>query len=295
MHLDSAIRLYVLSEVSGRLLSVLIAIWLITLLLVAGLFIPNIWLHLDRFFYESTLNVCLFVAPESFWTQWIPRLTEHGAFCAFLIINAMSTPRDGIAYTGATFSMLLATLLSMQLGGPLFIAYSAYTIGLYLTMASSRFLLSLKSSQSSLLTLSELNEIRHRRASARDGDYDEEGDGDVVGPRFLQKRRRATSSIQGSMMTTTNDDMAYEMQRIRKQYGMRGDRGEGEEGEGEGPAVSTRLAFIRTRPWWSLGKEYYMTSNEMVVSIDRTGEKEGDEEGTVESGQTVTNDPINAA
>ncbi|KAG9057438.1 hypothetical protein FS842_006686 [Serendipita sp. 407] len=257
------------------MLFVLIGIWFITLLLVAALFIPNIWLHLDRLFYEPTLNVCLFIAPETFWTQWIPRVTEHGAFCVFLIVNAMSTPRtsqnsmlailyrDGIAFTGATFMMLLATLLSMRLGGPIYIAYSAYTIGLYLTMATSRFLLSLKTSQSNVLSLSNFRSRRSQNFMGKD----------EIAQR-IQDRRRA-SSFHGSMNTTTTE---YEMQRIPAH-------------NQDQPEITTRKTLIRTRPWWLPGKGHYALTNETVVSVDRTDWK-GDDEETIESG-TVSGDNHN--
>ncbi|KAG8780931.1 hypothetical protein FRC16_002969 [Serendipita sp. 398] len=171
--------------------------------------------------------------------------------------------RDGIAFTGATFMMLLATLLSMRLGGPIYIAYSAYTIGLYLTMATSRFLLSLKTSQSNVLSLSNFRSRRSQNFMGKD----------EIAQR-IQDRRRA-SSFHGSMNTTTTE---YEMQRIPAH-------------NQDQPEITTRKTLIRTRPWWLPGKGHYALTNETVVSVDRTDWK-GDDEETIESG-TVSGDNHN--
>jgi hypothetical protein len=96
--------------------------------------------------YLRKTNICAWKLTPTMWTQWLPKVVDHGLFCIFLFFNAMSTPRlviftsrntvahwvhsssqtamlailyrDGILYYSFTFIILLMTLLVSRLMVP---------------------------------------------------------------------------------------------------------------------------------------------------------------------------------
>ncbi|PVF97577.1 hypothetical protein CPB86DRAFT_420276 [Serendipita vermifera] len=153
------LRLYSMYRLSHRTLFIMVGFWLLMILASSGLMIPNIWMHLDSIRYIRKLNICVWKLQPTMWTQWLPKVIDHGLFCLFLFFNAMSTPRssqtpmlailyrDGILYYSFTFIILLMTLLSWRFASPIYIGLTAFTTGVIVTMATSRLLLNIKKSE----------------------------------------------------------------------------------------------------------------------------------------------------
>ncbi|PVF97615.1 hypothetical protein CPB86DRAFT_734388 [Serendipita vermifera] len=159
-----AIRLYAMYELTARTLYFLIGLWIVVMVAALLLLIPSLWLHLDDLWYEPSSNICIFIAPPRIWTQLIPRAFEHGFLCAFLIINAMSTPRgsqsqflaiiyrDGILYYMFTFAVLFTTMMLWYPGDMRYFSITAFMMVPLLTLASSRLLLHMKTAQTRFST-----------------------------------------------------------------------------------------------------------------------------------------------
>lgn len=291
------IRLYAVYELSNRAFYSLLTYWLLTFLVFTALTIPNLWARLDKLRYVRSVNVCTFKVGPTFWTILLPTVLEHGLLCLFLVHNAMSTPRSsrsamlatiykgGILYHAFTFCVLLVTLLLWRFKGSTVIGSTSFTVGLFLTMATSRLLLNLKDAEfkhqsvpvggamqpnsafvqkdraltrKKLMAMAASNDFNHDPASSHA--YDEAGgpmkmrtlsDLDDISLSHAHHAHNLSNSTNASSSTTRRSIWIEQM-------------------------------YIKQRAWWLLSCEYVPTETRIFISRTHESDEESILEGARE-------------
>lgn len=247
------LRLYSLYELSHRAFYGILVFWSIMLMSAAALLITNFWLDLNKLVYSRSLNICVADLQEKLWTQWLPSLADHGFLAAFLTINAMSTPRpaqtrilaviyrDGILYNVFAVIVLLATILIWRFTGPVYSVLALFSPGIFLAMASSHFLLSMKTCDSiqqisnsqpppTSYRMSPLN-FKHM---AHDSYYRDDVTSDSV----------CSTSNGGHVTSGTSENM-----------------------HGDGRSVRMQTTFLKKRAWWLFGATYERVVTDTLIEV----------------------------
>lgn len=296
--LVTVMRLYTLFEVSHRTLYILLVLWLATFMAAAALLIPNVWGPIEQIIYIKSLNFCSISAlsSPSAWTLWIPRATEHGLLFVFLIVNAMGTPRksqtnvvavlyrQGIVYNAMTFILFLGILLFWRYGNRLYIPLTAYSIGLILTLVTSRFFLAINAPTVSSLRYSHARTPFKQDVDPRDGapfTYPSSTVGDWIRSRisppgnFRQNYNRDPGNFPSNLPpppSPTATTRTYEPSEMARTISI-DEIDAASQTTREAHMVSVHWTFIRRRAWWLVGDQYHVSTENLSGTIE--GERIG--------------------
>ncbi|KAG8855772.1 hypothetical protein FRB91_001717 [Serendipita sp. 411] len=283
------IRLYAVYELSSRTFFLFLFYWFFTLLAFGGLTIPALWNRLDRMRYNPAFNVCIFKFSPTFWTILLPVVIEHGILFIFLIKNAMNTPkscqsaalatvyRGGVLFYGFTFSILLSAMITWRFFGSL--SSTAFTVGLFLTMATTRLLLHIKpprkrtgpssGSRSQMdigpgvdhsgiigdnaLPFTFTSKLSEPPVAYRISDSTRTVPRSGIVQRFVEERNHSPSSSISSFSSSSKNNQFRILNLGRR-------------------SVQVEQTLIRQRAWWLFGTEYVPVETRVI--IDRQYEEE---------------------
>ncbi|CCA76505.1 hypothetical protein PIIN_10498 [Serendipita indica DSM 11827] len=152
------LRLHAVWQASRRTLYLLMGVWIAGTSASIAMLIEVFYKNKRLIYYEDRANVCFTLVPNV-WKLWLPDIVMHAFLVFFLVFKAIATPRssqtrmlavlysDGIIYYSVTLTAITLSFISWKTAHYLWIGLPLYSCWMILTIAMSRLLLSLKTTQ----------------------------------------------------------------------------------------------------------------------------------------------------
>ncbi|PVF96572.1 hypothetical protein CPB86DRAFT_798761 [Serendipita vermifera] len=151
-------RLHAMWGGSRKTFILLLVVWFTSVFVSFFVFVRMVFMRRQLIFHEERFNICFAVLPN-LWIQWLPDSLLHIFMLCVIIWKAVATPRssqtpmmailyrEGVAYYGTTLIILLMGMFVWRYADIAWVGIPLYGGWVFIQIAMSRLLLTLKSMQ----------------------------------------------------------------------------------------------------------------------------------------------------